>query len=337
MLAICIECSHQRGMGHLFRAINLIQTLEKKGKAYALLMNDDENARNILKNVGISPIIVDLHDFSSDWEGKLIREMGMSAWLNDRLDTERATAAHVKEAGLPLFTIDDMGEGAALADGNFASLIFDPAQHIPGKRVYAGCRYLILNPEIARYRRERQDMDRILVTLGGSDTYGVTLRVIDFLKRWLQRTGLHKEITILLGPGSAIRREAETALSGTDFRLVCGVESLIAFFAQFDLAITGGGVTALEAAASGLPCMVIANELHEIQIGQYLEQGGAAVFAGYYQDLEMDKLEKIRTENVAEMSRRGMAAVDLSGAERICQVIFESGKRMPENDRICEK
>lgn len=330
MLAICIECSHSRGMGHLFRALNLIRMLEKKGEAYVLLMNRDESGLEILKKNKISPIMVDLSDILSDWEGRLIRERGICVWLNDRLDTGRETAKHVKDAGIPLFTIDDMGEGAALADGNFASLIFENADKIPGRKVYAGCKYLILNPEIAAYRRERNKTEAILVTLGGSDTYGVTLDVIAFLKKQ-KENGLHKSVTILLGPGSMIGEQARKAVEGTGFTLVSSVPSLAAFFSQFDLAVTGGGVTALEAAASGLPCMVIANELHEIQIGRYLEKAGCAVFAGYYKEMKLERLEEIK--DVSAMSRRGMETVTLSGAAHICDIIF-AGKTGNFNETI---
>ncbi|HCT90160.1 MAG TPA: glycosyl transferase, partial [Lachnospiraceae bacterium] len=220
MLAICIECSHQRGMGHLFRALNLISTLEEKREPWLLLVNQDETALSVLREKKITPVIVDLEDTSSDWEGKLIREREITVWLNDRLHTGIETAEHVKAAGIPLFTIDDMGMGAALADGNFASLIFEGKSIIPGKRVYAGSEYLILNPEIAGYRRKRDQLESILVTLGGSDTYGVTLPVIDFLKNREKETGLHKRVSILLGPGSRIRAEAERAIEGTGFTLL---------------------------------------------------------------------------------------------------------------------
>ena len=325
MLAICIECSHQRGMGHLFRAINLIAVLEQRNIEYLLLVNEDENALGILQKHHIVPEIVDLWDTQSDWEGRLIAEKQITVWLNDRLDTSAVTAQHVKAAGIPLFTIDDMGAGASYADGNFASLIFEHTQAVPGKRVYAGSDYLILNPEIPVYRRMRTKIENILVTLGGSDTYGVTLEVIDFLKKWQQEEP-GKKITILLGPGAVIREAVEKAVQDTDFSLVSGVPSLIAYFNEFDLAITGGGVTALEAAASGLPCLIIANEKHEIQIGRHVEKLGSAVFAGYYKEMNLDKIKEIT--NVEEMSRCGMTGVSLRGAERICEIMLsQQGNR----------
>lgn len=319
MLAICIEASHARGMGHLFRALNLIRRLEETGKEYILLINDNSAALRVLEQEKIVPVIVDLQDTVSDWEGSLIAKYSITHWLNDRLDTGIETARHVIQSGIPLYTIDDMGEGAALAEGNFASLIFENTEKVPGKKVYAGSDYLILNSEIALYRKERDKIERILVTLGGSDTYGVTLQVIEYLKKqqWIKE----KKVTVLLGPGALIWDEVKKAMAETEFELLSYVPSLISFMELFDLAITGGGVTALEAAASGLPCVIIANELHEVQIGKYMEEIGSAVFAGYYKDINLERITNIT--DIGKMSRAGMENITLLGAQRICDVMFE--------------
>lgn len=353
MLAICIECSHQRGMGHLFRALNLIHYLDEAGMEWLLLVNEDQAAERILRERDIPYLTVDLWDMQSDWERTIIENYQVTVWLNDRLDTAGATAQHVKETGIPLYTIDDMGEGAVLADGNFASLVFEDIDLIPGRKVYAGPDYLILNPEIRTYRRQRTDLHKILVTLGGSDTYGVTTAVIESLKRLLQSTGTdeesgsgaetehrhargprHPEVTVLLGPAAVNRSEVEAALAGTGFGLISSVPSLIQSFAEYDLAITGGGVTCLEAAASGLPCVIIANELHEIPIGSYVERIGGGMFAGYYQEMNLDcikpllneKQSGMEQERIWNMSRNGMERVSLEGASRICRVIQGEAK-----------
>ena len=328
MLAICIECSHQRGMGHLFRALNLIRYLNQEGMDWLLLVNEDQAAGRILRERDIPYLTVDLWDMQSDWERTIIENYQVTAWLNDRLDTAGATAQHVKETGIPLYTIDDMGEGASLADGNFASLVFEDTDKIPGRKVYAGPDYLILNPEIRIYRRQRTDLRKILVTLGGSDTYGVTTAVIDSLKQ-VARGPRYPEVTVLLGPAAVNRSEVEAALAGTGFELISSVPSLIQSFAEYDLAITGGGVTCLEAAASGLPCVIIANELHEIPIGKYVEKTGGGIFAGYYREMDLDCMKLLLNEKrlgmeqkrIRNMSRNGMERVSLEGASRICRVI----------------
>jgi|GEM_PF-632626 len=366
MIGICIEASHQRGMGHLFRAINLITYLREQGEDYILFCNDDTSAKKVLDENGVTYETVDLSDTDSNWEKDRIRKHGITIWLNDRLDTGFETAQHVVDAGIPLFTIDDMGEGASLADGNFASLVFEDVAKIPGKHVFAGPGYLILNQEIAQYKRERTGIRKILVTLGGSDTYGVTLQVVRSLKRILpaclrteesQTAGNRNakrendrliDVSVLLGPGAVIyekvreelklsdieSKEEENASltdTGVRFELVVGVPSLMAYFADFDLAITGGGVTPMEAAASGLPTVVIANERHEIAIGRFLEAKGCSAFAGYYKELNEDVIRDLlkHPERIKEMSIQGTRSVTLEG----CAHVYEEMKRFHDTGK----
>ena len=62
---------------------------------------------------------------------------------------------------------------------------------IKGKKILQGIEYLILNKEIDQYKKLRTKADQILVTLGGSDTYGVTLHVLKILKKYNIHATIH--------------------------------------------------------------------------------------------------------------------------------------------------
>ncbi len=79
----------------------------------------------------------------------------------------------VKDRKIPIITFDDEGLGATGADLNVFALAPKHKQvTIQGKRKLFGIEYLILNNEIAKYRKPRTAGAKLLVTLGGSDTYG---------------------------------------------------------------------------------------------------------------------------------------------------------------------
>ena len=197
MFALCLESSHKKGMGHLFRALNFIECLRANNEACVVFINNDEPACEILGSKGVRFEIVDLADTASGWETPLIRNYGVTVWINDRLDTELIHAKRVKESGVKLVTLDDGGDGASLSDINVAALQFGCEEEIKGKTVLAGIEYLILNKEIKKYRRLRKKAEKLLVTLGGSDTYGVTAKVVEILKR------LGKSATVHIGPSFA--------------------------------------------------------------------------------------------------------------------------------------
>lgn len=308
MFALCVESSHARGMGHFFRVLNLATALGRAGQACRILINVHEPAQRLLENAGMEYSTVNLADFESDWEGRFIEKEGIRIWVNDRLDTDVRHSENIKHRDIPLVTFDDRGSGAAMADLNIAALAFDTTEVLPGRKVLRGIDYLVLNPDIARHRRIRRRAERILVTLGGSDTHGVTVKVARYL-RTARRTA-----TVIVGPGFHHDRELAEAL-GSGFELKRDVPSLVAEFAHYDLAITGAGITPFEANASGLPCVVVANETFEMPVAMELVRQGGSVFAGFHADMDMSVLA--RELPIEAMSRAGMARVGLGGADRV--------------------
>lgn len=310
MIVISIECSHKRGMGHFYRALNIRQYLGTAGEGAVIVLNDDKRAVQILESISVIYEIVDYSDITTNWEKTIIRKHGADVWLSDKFSTGAELAQHVKNEGVLLAAIDDCGEGADYVDLHFCAMLF---HNLRGRHIYSGKEYMILNPEIARYRRRRTALNKILVTLGGSDTYGVTVKVVKILKE----KGLKADI--VTGPdfqhSDELKREA-----GTEFKVYTAVPSLIEKFFEYDLAITGGGVTCFEANASGLPCIIIANEIHEIENARYIAGYGGAKFAGYYKDICQDSID-IRNINIKRMSMAALAAFSLNGMKNIYHVI----------------
>ncbi|OGO28992.1 MAG: hypothetical protein A2W33_07310 [Chloroflexi bacterium RBG_16_52_11] len=314
MFALCVESSHARGMGHFYRAQNLADGLAKAGQPYIVYLNDHAPSRQILVERGVSHRVVDLQDFTGNWEASLIRQDGITLWMNDRLDTDVRHTEKIKATDIPLVTFDDRGTGAALADLHIAALAFDEQEQLAGARLLRGADYLVLNPQIRDYTRVRKRLSSILVTLGGSDTYGVTVKVVKLLKEM----GL--SATIVVGPSFMHMDKLDEVLTG-GFTLKRGVPSMIEEFYRHDLAITGGGITPFEANASGLPCIVIANELFEIPVGMELQRLGGSLFAGHHESLSLPLLKADLP--LEQMSQAGMRNIGLQGTRRVISALLE--------------
>lgn len=308
MLALCIEASHARGLGHLFRAVNLVRRLQRGGRQCSVLVNAYEPAIVQLAAAGVAYRVVDVTDVSSDWEGRAIAQLGVRLWVNDRLDTTRAHGENVVQRGIPIVTFDDRGTGAGIADLNIAALAVEPDELLPGRRVLRGLDYLVLDETIRQHRRLRRTADRLLVTLGGSDTHGVTVTVVETLKR------MGRAATVVTGPGFAHDRALADAASAA-IEIKRSVPSLIAELAAHDVAITAGGITACEAAALGVPCLIVATEPFEVPVAKHLERMGAAVCVGYRRDIDIAALDAVLP--VEAMSRAGLEGVDAEGGDRV--------------------
>lgn len=320
MFALCIESSHSKGMGHLFRCLNFIACLVAKGEPYLVLINNHAPSINLLKEKGIAFQVVDLDDLESDWETGIILKESVRVWVNDRLDTDIRHAENVKKNNVILATFDDKGSGACRHDLHFAGLFFENDSRLKGGKIFSGVDYLILNQEIARYQRVRTQNQEILVSMGGSDTYGVTLKVVDILQKLDQPAKIH------IGPSFEHVLSLKN-LAGNDFQIIENVPSLIQLFSAFDLAITGGGVTPFEANASGLPCVIIANEIFEEPNGKFLEANGSSVFACHHEKLSKDILSRallLNDHDIESMSRQGIKTISTDAAERIYRIIKDA-------------
>ena len=277
-------------------------------------MNDHAPSQKVLVERGVPHKVVDLEDFTSNWEASLIQQNGITLWLNDRLDTDVRHAEKIKATGVPLVTLDDRGTGAGLADLHIAALAFDAQERLAGARLLRGTDYLILNSQIRDYTRLRKRLSSILVTLGGSDTYGVTVKVVELLK------AMGLTATIVVGPAFMHMAMLGEALT-EGFTLKRDVPSMMEEFYRHDLAITGGGITPFEANASGLPCVVIANELFEIPVGVALQKLGGSRFAGHHESLSLPLFSADLP--LEQMSQAGMGNIGLQGTERVIGALLE--------------
>jgi spore coat polysaccharide biosynthesis predicted glycosyltransferase SpsG len=313
MLALCVEASHERGMGHLFRASVLARALIDAGQSVKFYVNDQPAAIDLLTRRALPFEVVPLVGASLDWETAAISRDGVRLWINDRHRTDGRSTARIKARGIPLVTFDDRGDGAADADLHVAALAFDPDESLAGRRVLRGIDYLLLDPSIRNHRQLRTNADKFIVTLGGADTHGVTPKIVGMLAR------AGRNATVIVGP--AFQHEAElTAAMTSDFVLRRNVPSLIAEFERHDVAVTGGGMTPFEANATGLPCIVVANEDFEIPVGRALENIGGAIFAGHHSVI--DETVFARKLPIEVMSRTALDRFSVSGTDRVVEAVL---------------
>lgn len=315
MFAICIEASHQKGMGHFFRMLNFAKYLEQKKQNFIFLINENEKTKEILISNGYQYEIVNLLDLDSYWETALIKKYDLKYWINDRLDTNEKHIKNIQKNSIKVINFDDLGSGAKYSDINICGLFFNQ-DNLQGKKVFKGVDYLILNPEIDLYKKQRKSLNHILVTLGGSDTYGVTIKVLKLLKKYNIKATIH------IGPSFEHKEELEKELTD-DYDVINFIPSLIEEFSKYDLAITGGGITPFEANASGLPCMIIANETFEVPNGEFLSSLGSSLYLGFHENIEESKFKDIEKLNLENMSQNGLLKLNTKAVEKIYKEIID--------------
>lgn len=317
MFAICIESSHKRGLGHLYRSLILANNLRSKGYKVNFILNNNKFAYEKIRNEGFEFAVKDIHQ-ENNWEKDfLISNPHIKVWINDRLNTKEHHSKLIKSLGLSLISFDDRGIGAKYSDLNILALAFGDVKNYNGEKVLLGHKYLILDPILEKFRRIRKTKNGLIVTIGGSDTWGITPYIMNNLLE------LNQKGTIILGPEFKHFDEIQEIQSKAPknfFVIKHNVQSLIKELNSCQIAITSGGTTPFQANAMGLPCIVIATESFEVEVGKYLEKLGCNIYGGYKKDLNIDSI-KFQFP-VEKYSRNALDKVDSKGIERVISYII---------------
>jgi len=314
-LVYCIESSHSRGMGHLFRALNLIPTLQSHTSSIYVVTNPDTVSEEVLRSYGITPIIAHTDEHDKDWEEDIIKSIQPDIWINDRLHTTESHVRKVKSHGISVITLDDEGPGALVSDLVFWTHLDPPPfrSSFHGHLCH-GLDYLVLNQDINLLRRVRSSFESIIISLGGSDTYGVVEKICPYF------TDLDMQITICLGPNY---RHSTPDYLASQVNVKRSVPSLVHELSDHDIAITSGGITALEAASLGLATFTIANELHEIPLCKSLERLGCVHNLGYYKDIDFASiLRLIFSVPKSSLSKRGCQLINPQCINNVATKVF---------------
>ncbi|MEW6263539.1 MAG: hypothetical protein AB1641_10740 [Thermodesulfobacteriota bacterium] len=175
------------------------------------------------------------------------------------------------QAGRPdLWTIvlDDVGRPFPWADVIVNSgILARPDPYPPGARLLLGPEYLIL-PEsydpVSWDRSTRRDSPTVMITFGGSDPTGLTLKVIRAISK---RKWPGVSFKVILGPGFGPGRDVRDLVDKTtaDIEVIENPPELLPWFLQADLVFCAGGRTLYELHALGVPVLAIASIGHEVE------------------------------------------------------------------------
>lgn len=340
VLLLRADASSRIGTGHIMRCIALAQGWREAGGrvVFAHAETTGAMARRLeaerLESVGIDAAPGSVDDAART--SAIARELEAAWVVADGYAFGAAWQEAVKRAGLRLLLADDCGH----AESYCADLILNQNLHADAAlysrrashtRLLLGAKFVQLRREFAAWGNWRRSFpevaDKVLVTLGGGDPDNATAKVLRALARL---KGV--EATVVVG-GSNPNRAAIEALAeslGGGFKVVVGPANMPELMASADLAVSAGGSTSWELAFMGLPTVAIAIADNQRPIVQSLVGAGCAADAGWFQDLDEERLAGIledfrRSRPMREaMSARQRRLVDGHGVRRILAAMGRS-------------
>jgi spore coat polysaccharide biosynthesis predicted glycosyltransferase SpsG len=235
--------------------------------------------------------------------------------VNDVLDTSQEEVLVQKSLGYLVVNIEDLGRGARYADW-VVNALYPVREHVTGSVAW-GPKYATLRPEFLGLpsKQIHEKAHQILITFGGTDPTHLAKRCAALLQKSLEAT-----IRVVLGRG------AQDAMFPPGVVVVRNVKSMAAEMMDADLILTSGGRTVYEAAATGTPVVVLAQNAREATHA-HLSFDVGTIFLGVGSLVTDEQIVSVCQrllsdwELRSELSQRLRNSIDDQGVQRISSEI----------------
>ncbi len=320
----------QVGLGHICRSLALADELRDRdgcGVSFAMAAGPAG-----FELVGRARYPVERSDGEREeiWLNALIHRLKPDALVLDvRSELSRGKVEDWRSDGVLIVTIDDPSERRLAADLAF----YPPVPQVQRMdwtgftgQLYVGWEWIPLRREFShRPARAPHERPVVLVTMGGSDPAGLTLKAVEALDLLDDDFGT----VVLLGPGFSHLEALKDLLSMTrrHFDVHQNAANIPALMADADLAVASFGVTAYELAAMGVPTVYLCLTEDHADAASAFPEAEIGVSLGIHSEVMPQILAQSvvslleNAEIRRQMSARAVALVDGRGAYRIADQI----------------
>lgn len=317
------------GLGHVKRCLALAEKLVTRGLACRFAGRYDESARQAIQSAGFAMFSLDDVQDEARAVCALVRQHGARAVLFDvRTDLGPEALRAVGREGAKIVTLDDASARRLAAD---IAVLSPTAQALrldwtgfTGEALI-GWEWTVLAAAPPSSRTLCGAPPTLLVSMGGADPQGLTLRCARLLRPLAPKLVPFFVVGAAFPSADDVAAELARLWPGKDvfFR----PPSLAPAIAKADFALVAYGVTAQELAAAGVPALYLALSGDHQQSAEALAGTGAGRalgVAGALSDAAIrDSVAALAVDGEARrrMSLAGRKALDGQGAERLARRI----------------
>lgn len=326
------EATQQIGMGHLMECLAISDEIKSREIPVEFVTDPYQPAASILEQRGV-PFTLSPKSSANETICALAETHPDRTVLMHHRSVSLNNQTSLKKYGFRLIVCDQLGGIEVSSD------VLINCSGIPEWLHYTysdtsplccfGPDYAVLRKEFEKYHRQSKtfahDDFKVLVTMGGVDRTGATIRIVDALAS----SGLSSRFTVILGRGFNHWDPLKQSRSFQDsrFQFLHNVSDMENHLSNSDVVICSGGFTLYEMACVGVPGLVLWEDSHEEVLGRYFEAQGTAFVVGNgiksEKSLIRSAVKRLLSNKtkLIQMSKKGKALVDYKGIDRVCQAI----------------
>ena len=320
------------GLGHIKRCEILARNLLHRGVDVCFAVNDDPFVTQYLGDAGFHirtlPHPCNTQEMLWATVDDVIAVRPDVACL-DIIETGAEHVNAMRDAGVRVVCLDDLGAGATVADAQI-TIDAEVAPHPAHGRLLAGPEYAILPEELLgrRVNMQAEELSKpvIWIGFGGSDIRDMTPRVAQSLSAW------NKDFQACVVLGPAVKKPELThgaVRNDSRFSVHRDPRDLLRLMAGAHLAVCSVGQAMLELTGLGVPCLVVSLSGLHMRIADHFAAHGSIVHLGRYDTLSPELLREQCSRIVGNpqtwhaMHGAALETVDGRGTQRICDFICE--------------
>lgn len=338
--SMLIRCdgNEEIGLGHVVRCLALADELRDTYNCSVSFAVRGDLGRGIIAGKEYPIVAVNGDEELLNQEEYLINAIKKSACqvlvLDVREHISSVVLESVRKRGILIVDIDDPCEKRLSADLAF----YPPVSQVKkmdwigfNGQLLSGWEWVLLRKEFTDYSPKIRNINkdlRVLVTMGGSDPAGLTLKAVEALDLLEEDF----ETVIVLGAGFHKQAELRSLLSNTKrrFRICKNVSNISLIMKDSDIAIASFGVTAYELACMGVPAIYLCLSSDHQESASVFQNQGLALNMGEYTGVSTEDLAQAvylllhDRERRDYMAGKGPQLVDGRGSYRTAEKIIKS-------------
>ena len=263
-VAIYVNGNNKRGMGHIYRALELADEFYVKPDIYYDINQTDRKVfgtttHNLIPVNGIGELF------------EKCKENGYSVFINDILTTTIDYMIGLRNA-LPdakIVNFEDDGEGASKADLVFNALFAESES----SNIYAGEKYYISGKTFMFYEpiEIKEHVHRVFISFGGADPQDYSDRVLSIVSKEQYKD---YEFVVVLGRAKNNVDELMAYNNHQNIEVLYDVANMPELMSGCDIAMTSRGRTGYELAMLGIPTIAMAQNKREEHHGFVSNENG---------------------------------------------------------------
>lgn len=291
-----VSGNYKKGLGHVYRCVTLALRLIDHEIYFFIDKKEDKEAIKIIKEYFFKVIPYENND---DLIKKIINS-NIDIIINDTrgINLEFIEKLKKKKSRIKTISINEN-----MRHNSFCDLVINPEfefsghqSHFVGKSLF-GYKYNIIREDVLMFpiKKYSKNLDNVLITFGGSDPEGVTLKILDYLKDidYLK----NKNITVIIGEyfndndkNKIKSLSNKLNRNGFNIKLINNVKFMGFYLFNSDLVITSNSSTVFDSVALGRLTIVISKVKEELP-HLFPRISGAIIYLGYHEDLNSEKFK----------------------------------------------